>query len=43
MWKSQDKKVAATFVYENKRFGKKKPRANQGIEITIALTDNRED
>ena len=43
MWKSQDKKVAATFVYENKRFGKKKPRPNQGIEITIALTDNRED
>lgn len=43
MWKSQDKKVAATFVYENKRFGKKKPRADHNIEITMSLTDNRED
>lgn len=43
MWKSQDKKVAATFVYENKRFGKKKPRADYNIEITMSLTDNRED
>ena len=43
MWKSQDKKVAASFVYENKRFGKKKPRADQNIEIVISLTDNRED
>ena len=42
MWKSQDKKEAASFVYENKRFGKKKPRPDQGIEIIISLTDNRE-
>ena len=42
MWKSPDKKVAASLVYENKRFGKKKPRPDQNIELTIALTDNRE-
>jgi len=42
MWKTPDKKVAAGCVYENKRFGKKKPRLNQGIEITISITDNRE-
>lgn len=42
MWKTPDKKVAATCVYENKRFGKKKPKASQGIELTISLTDNRE-
>jgi hypothetical protein len=42
MWKTPDKKVAASCVYENKRFGKKKPRPDQGIELTISLTDNRE-
>ena len=42
MWKTPDKKVAATCVDENKRFGKKKPKASQGIELTISLTDNRE-
>ena len=42
MWKTPDKKVAATCVYENKRFEKKRPRADQGIELTISLTDNRE-
>lgn len=42
MWKTPDKKVAATCVYENKRFGKKKPRPDQGIELTISITDNRE-
>ena len=42
MWKSPDKKVAATCLYENKRFGKKKPRPSQGIELIISLTDNRE-
>ena len=42
MWKTPDMKVAATCVYENKRFGKKKPLADQGIELTISLTDNRE-
>lgn len=42
MWKTPDKKVAAGCVYENKRFGKKKPRPDQGIELTISLTDNRE-
>ena len=43
MWKSEDKKVAATFLYENKRFGKKKPRADQAIEISISQTDSREE
>lgn len=42
MWKTPDKKVAASCVYENKRFGKKKPRLDQGIDLTISLTDNRE-
>ena len=42
MWKTPDKKVAAGCVYDNKRFGKKKPRPDQGIELTISLTDNRE-
>ena len=42
MWKSADKKVAATFLYENKRFGKKKPRPDQDITITISRTDSRE-
>lgn len=42
MWKTPDKKVAATCVYDNKRFGKKKPRPDQGIELTISITDNRE-
>lgn len=42
MWKTPDKKVAATCVYDNKRFSKKKPRPDQGIELTISITDNRE-
>ena len=42
MWKSEDKKVAATFLYENKRYGKKKPRADQAIEVSISQTDSRE-
>jgi hypothetical protein len=42
MWKTPDKKVAATCVYENKRYGKKKPRPDQGIELTISISDNRE-
>jgi len=42
MWKTPDKKAAATCVYDNKRFGKKKPRPDQGIELTISITDNRE-
>ena len=42
MWKTLDKKVAATCVYDNKRFGKKKPRPDQSIELTISISDNRE-
>lgn len=43
MWKSEDKKVAATFLYENKRYGKKKPKEKDAIEISISQTDSRED
>ena len=43
MYKSDDKKVAASFLYENKRYGKKKPRADQAVEVTISQSDSRED
>lgn len=41
MYKSEDKKVAATFLYENKRYGKKKPKEGDAIEITISQSDSR--
>ena len=42
MWKSADKKSAASFIYENHRYGKKKPRETDAIEVTISQTAPQE-
>lgn len=41
-WESADHKQMVTLVYDNKLYGKKKPRPHDRVELTIAVTDNRD-
>lgn len=41
-WESADHKQVATLVYDNKISGKKKPKPRDRVELTIAVSDNRD-
>ncbi len=41
-WESADRKQVATLVYDNKLYGKKKPKPRDRVELTVAVSDNRD-
>ena len=41
-WESADRKQVATLVYDNNLYGKKKPKPRDRVELTVAVSDNRD-
>lgn len=41
-WKSADGKKVVTCIYENKRYGKKKPRDKDRVELTLGMSNTPE-
>ena len=41
-WESADRKQVATMIYDNKIYGKKKPKVSDRVELTLSVSDSRD-